>query len=250
MHKDGRPPRSRLTFGNTVAVVALFVALGGTAFANPIAQSATSVAKKLSKALNLRTVRTRRRARRWSRPRRRRARRPRRWRRPARRARPAHPARPARPARLERPVPPVRQGPTGAGPARPRGLGPGVRDDRVLPGDQHVRGPACHRMVHARRGGAGRQQHGELQQSRARCLLLPAAAVPRAQPGGEHRPGHGRASNKVYFVQTQVGTSEDPIPAPCSPKGVADLNAVVYIRDANGALVEPDHSTKVLALFN
>ena len=63
-------------------------------------------------------------------------------------------------------------------------------------------------------------------------------------------PGTGAASNEVYFVQTQVGTSEDPIPAPCSPKGVADLNAVVYIRDANGALVEPDHSTKVLALFN
>jgi hypothetical protein len=65
-------------------------------------------------------------------------------------------------------------------------------------------------------------------------------------------PSSGNDTSNSRIVQTRVGTTDDPIGTAdgCAPGGEADRNAVVYVRSAAGTLEDPDHSAKMLVLFN
>jgi len=235
-----RMPRPRLTFANVVAVLALFVALGGTAFGDPALRAATSTAKKLAKALKVANTADKR----------------------ARQALAAANAALTTGGPTGSPGPQGPTGPTGPtgaeGPAGPQGAD-GARGNP---------GPAGSALAYATI---------EYCPTINTCEDMPSIGwfTPDEEAKGvdnidnfnnpaagvfcfQQLPFHthnvvaniGPAGKNVYFVQTRVGTDEDPIPAPCSPQGGADLNAVVYVRDAAGNLVEPDHSAKLLVLFN
>ena len=245
-HKARRWPRPRLTFANVTAALALFIALGGTAFGEPATQAAVSTAKKLAKALKVANAADKR----------------------------ARQALTAANAALTTGGPPGPAGP--AGPAGPTG----ATGATGATGSQGPGGPAGADGPRGNQGPAGSALGYatiEYCPTPNTCEDMPTVGwfTPDEEALGvdnidnfsnpadgvfcfQDLPFHvhnlvaniGPAGNNVYFVQTRVGTSEDPIPAPCAPKGAADLNAVVYVRNAAGNLVDPDHAAKLLALFN
>lgn len=247
--KARRWPRPRLTFANVTAVLALFIALGGTAFGEPATRAAVSTAKKLAKALKVANTADKR----------------------------ARQALTAANAALNTGGPPGPvgpPGPTGAtgatgatgsqGPAGPPGadgprgnqgpagsaLGyatieycptPNTCEDMPSVGwftpDEEALG--VDNIDNFKHADAGVFCFHDLPFHTHNVVANIGPADPPDDP------------NNRYLVQTQVGTDEDPIPASCSPQGAADLNAVVYVRNASdGKLADPDTSAKLLVLFN
>jgi hypothetical protein len=59
-------------------------------------------------------------------------------------------------------------------------------------------------------------------------------------------------SSRTYVLQGRAGTIDDPIGAPCSPGGGVQHNALVEIRDpgAGHALMDPDTADTFFVVFN
>ncbi len=238
--RSPRQPRPRFTFANVCALLALFVALGGTSVAAPVGHAARSVIRDVARALHQSKNAT------------------------------AESRKAVRIARasaamskraLDRTLSPGPAGP--AGPAGPGGTAgtPGV------PGRPGANGSAIgYATVEYCPGNCPDQplagwftpDEEAVGVDNQANFNHPAAGVFCFQqlPFHAHTvvanlgPSTDTVPHNNYTVQTAVGTTEDPIPGPCQAAGAADQNAVVYIRDSNGAEVDPDQSAKLLLLFN
>lgn len=216
--------RPRLTFGTVVAVVALFVALGGTSVGQPVVHAGASAASNLKQALKLghKADRNSR-----------------------------HALKLARKADANAKAALAKSGvagPAGAGggpglqgqPGSALGFAqveycPGVCPDQSTPG-WFVEDEGSH--VVDNMANFANPQDGVYCFSN---LLFEAHNAVAVMAPNSH----------VYILQGRAGTIDTPVGSPCTPVGLATHNAMVEVRDpATGSLVEPDHSVQFAVVFN
>jgi hypothetical protein len=227
--RSSRRPRRSLSFSNVVAVIALFVALGGTSLGAPVREAAGSLASRVTKALRTskhsdatakKALRTARRA----------------------------------------------QAKADAVAGTPGPQGPAGRDGAA--GKPGAAGAALgYAAVEYCASGNCPDQNtvdwfapddDALGVDNQANFKHPAAGTFcfHTLPFHLHNvvanlgPSSGGAGTNLFIVQTQAGTADAPVPVGCSPGGAADQNAVVYVRNLSGNLVDPDLSQRLLALFN
>jgi hypothetical protein len=234
-HRKRRLPRIRPTFANCTALLALLIALSGTSVGAPVREAASSVAKALGLARHADTtartaLKTARRAERTANS-------------VVGKVGTVGPIGPPGP-----PGPPGLTGSAGA-PGSARGFAaieycPGSCPDQSAAGwftpDDDAR-------------GIDNQANFSNPANGTFCLTDLPFHVQSAVANVGLTDGTVPAS-AAYFVQTEVGTTDHPLGAPCTPQGAADSNVVVVLRNSDGSLANTTltavQKLRVLVLLN